>query len=139
MAEWHFDADAGSQEAVAREVGENESIAIEVCRTMSTVKSGETPSVTAGNPVVEFAHTLVGSENTTSGSGKPFHGYYFRVLKQRSGGTTVVAYPTEYRSSGVMTFIANGNTVYEQDLGQQTASAAEKLQGKPKGKWNRVQ
>jgi|SRR5271166_2785372 len=136
---WHFDADAGTQEAVAREVGENESTAIEVCRTASAVKSAETPNATAGNPVVEFAHTLVGSENATSGSGKPFHGYYFRVLKQRSGETTLVAYPTEYRSSGVMTFIANENTVYEQDLGPQTASAAEQLQGKPKGKWNRVQ
>src|SRR5438128_58410 len=32
---WHFDSDAGSQEIRAREIGENESTAIEVCRAMT--------------------------------------------------------------------------------------------------------
>jgi hypothetical protein len=106
---------------------------------MSNVNGAETQSATAGDSAVQFAHSLVGSEKTTPANGEPFHGYNFRIVKQRSGETTVIAYPTEYRSSGVMTFVVAGNTVYEQDLGPQTASAAEKIQGKPKGKWNRVQ
>ena len=137
--EWHFDADAGAEEIAAREIGENESMAIEVCGAMSKVSGAVTQSATAGESAVEFAHTLVGSENATSGSGEPFHGYYFRVLKQRSGETTVVAYPTEYRSSGVMTFVVTGNTVYERDLGPQTATVAQKIQGKLAGKWSRAQ
>ena len=137
--EWRFDADAGSEEIAAREIGENESLAIAVCRAMSNVKDAETQSASVSDSAVQFAHSLVQSENSKSGSGEPFHGYYFRVQKERTGETTVVAYPTEYRSSGVMTFVVTGNTVYEKDLGQQTASTAEKLQGKPKGKWNRVQ
>jgi hypothetical protein len=38
-----------------------------------------------------------------------------------------------------MTFLVRGNAVYERDLGQQTASAAEKIQDKPAGKWSSVQ
>jgi Protein of unknown function (DUF2950) len=39
------------------------------------------------------------------------------------GGFSLVAYPAEYRNSGVMTFLVNhqGN-VYEKDLGPNTAS-----------------
>jgi hypothetical protein len=41
------------------------------------------------------------------------------------GGFALVAYPAEYRISGVMTFFVNhqGN-VYEKDLGPNTASVA---------------
>jgi len=36
-----------------------------------------------------------------------------------------VAYPAEYRSSGVMTFIVNQNgAVYQKDLGQRTSIRA---------------
>ena len=39
-----------------------------------------------------------------------------------------VAYPAEYRSSGVMTFIVNQNGIaYEKDLGAQTADIAQRL------------
>jgi hypothetical protein len=40
-------------------------------------------------------------------------------------GFAFVAYPAEYRSSGVKTFIAGSDgTVYEKDLGPQTAKIA---------------
>jgi hypothetical protein len=136
---WHFDSDSGSQEIMAREVGENESIAIEVCRTMSETNGRDTKSSTADDSVVQFARNLPTPENASSATSKPFHGYYFRVLKERSGETVVVASPTEYRISGVMTFVLSGGTFYERDLGPQTATAAEKIEGKPNGKWIRVQ
>jgi Protein of unknown function (DUF2950) len=75
----------------------------------------------------------------------PFHGYYYRLLtsqgKHAPGGAqnyivngkmtrgfAFVAYPAEYRSSGVMTFIVNQDgIVYEKDLGAQTADIAQRL------------
>jgi hypothetical protein len=76
------------------------------------------------------------------GQSTPFHGYYYRILtKQGSAakggakdylvngqltrGFAFVAYPAEYRNSGVMTFIVNQDgVVYEKDLGQDTAKIA---------------
>jgi hypothetical protein len=43
-------------------------------------------------------------------------------------GFAFVAYPAEYRSSGVMTFVVNQDgVVYEKDLGQNTTDLAKKL------------
>jgi Protein of unknown function (DUF2950) len=76
---------------------------------------------------------------------EPFHGYYFRILKgqgavpgkqersyvvdgKMTGGFAIIAYPAEYRSSGVMTFIVNdGGIVYQKDLGQDTAERAKAM------------
>lgn len=76
---------------------------------------------------------------------QPFHGYYFRILTGQGAkapggahsyidngamtrGFAVLAYPAEYRSSGVMTFIVNEDgIVYEKDLGSKTAEFAKSL------------
>jgi hypothetical protein len=68
----------------------------------------------------------------------PYHGYYYRILtrqgKNAPGGAkgyivngkmtegfAFVAYPAEYRSSGVMTFIVGSDgVVYQKDLGKKT-------------------
>jgi hypothetical protein len=75
----------------------------------------------------------------------PFHGYLYRILfsqgKNAPGGAmnymtngkltkgfAFVAYPAEYRNSGVMTFIVNqSGQVYQKDLGQNTASIAASM------------
>jgi hypothetical protein len=45
-----------------------------------------------------------------------------------TGGFAFVAYPAEYRSTGVMTFIVNQDgIVYEKDLGRRTAEIAAGL------------
>ena len=45
-----------------------------------------------------------------------------------TGGFALVAYPADYRSSGVMTFLTNENgTIYQKDLGEKTADLAEHL------------
>jgi Protein of unknown function (DUF2950) len=94
-------------------------------------------------PLLAFA---AGQGYTRSqGEPKPFHGYYFRLLtKQGSAakggardysvngqltkGFAFVAYPAEYRNSGVMTFIVNQDgIVYEKDLGADTATAASAM------------
>lgn len=74
---------------------------------------------------------------------QPFEGYYFHLLKaERLGGRpqsyivdgkmtrgfAFVAYPAEYRSSGVMTFVVNQDgVVYEKDLGPRTAEIVKDL------------
>jgi hypothetical protein len=76
---------------------------------------------------------------------QPFQGYYFRVLagqgaKEPGGarsyivngkmtrGFAFLAYPAEYRSSGVMTFLVNEDgVVYEKDLGSRTAEIGKTL------------
>jgi Protein of unknown function (DUF2950) len=57
-----------------------------------------------------------------------------------TGGFAFVAYPAEYRSSGVMTFIVNRDgIVYQKDLDQQTTIRAKKLtQYDPDVFWKRV-
>lgn len=76
---------------------------------------------------------------------QPFQGYYFQILKgegmnghggsrsyivdgKMTRGFAFVAYPAEYRSSGVMTFVVNQDgIVYEKDLGPRTAEVAKTL------------
>ena len=135
---WRFDSDSGSQEVLAREVGENESIAIKTCQAMTRVISPNSYKTSEDDaPVLEFAQDLTKSENNSAKS-EAFHGYYFRVLKQQSG-TTVVAYPAAYGRSGVMTFLVSGSNVYERDLGRQTPKLAEKIKARPSAKWTTVQ
>ena len=75
----------------------------------------------------------------------PYHGYYYRILTAQGknaaggaysylvkgkmiGGFAVVAYPAEYRNSGVMTFIVNHDgKVFQKDLGPNTAAVAKSM------------
>jgi hypothetical protein len=71
-----------------------------------------------------------------SASAEPvlLHGYYFglaanpRTDGKAAGGFGFVAYPAEYRSSGVMTFFITGNDVVsEKDLGANSSALASRL------------
>lgn len=87
---------------------------------------------------------------TNSEAGAPYHGYYYRVLLSGASGRTgqggpssffVVAFPADYRSSGVMTFMVdeNGNE-YEKDLGPNTASSAKQIQSfNPTDGWKKAE
>jgi len=75
----------------------------------------------------------------------PYHGYYYRILKGQGpdapggaysylaqgrmiGGFALVAWPSAYGNTGVMTFVVNqGGVVYQKDLGKSTAAAAAKI------------
>lgn len=83
--------------------------------------------------------------STAQGKPRPFHGYYYRILKAQGphapggtmdyvirehmiGGFALVAYPAQYGSSGIMTFIVNHDgIVYQKDLGPETAKLATEL------------
>jgi hypothetical protein len=114
---WRFDSAAGRREILYRRLGENETAAIQACRDL-VAQTDQPASVSGSSP-------------------KLMYGYYFRCLNQsthlsnhNSVATTVasngskssqsafVAYPAEYRSSGVMTFIVKQDgVVYAKDLG----------------------
>jgi len=91
------------------------------------------------------------------GAPTPYRGYYYRVLtgqgKNSPGGPksyisggrmtegfAFVAYPAEYRSSGVMTFIVNEDgVVYQKDLGWKTEILAKAMKEyNPKSGWQRA-
>lgn len=88
----------------------------------------------------------------------PFHGYYFHMLTGQGshaqggakdyvidgkmvGGFAFVAYPAEYRNSGVMTFIINQDGVLlEKDLGDNTTQiATAMIEFDPDPSWRPVE
>ena len=130
---WRFDFAAGAKEIMFRRIGENELTAIEVCRSLATA---------AQNPTAHEDDELLGKLLADSGSDTTptlFHGYHFRVLNRHGSDFTVVAYPSVYRSSGVMTFIAGQHaTVYAKDLGANTTELAKGIKGyHPDNSWRK--
>jgi len=142
---WYFDAAAGKEEILFRRIGENEATAIEACHALVLSRRGQPAMTTADEPVIQYAQNFVASHRMNGSEGPaskkapsgPFHGYYFRMLsgQPKSGanaGSSFVAYPAEYRSSGVMTFVVTqDNVVYEKDLGPDTAKLAKKTSVSP--------
>jgi hypothetical protein len=58
---------------------------------------------------------------TRQGSDAPGGAYDYVAKGQMIGGFAVVAYPAEYGSSGVMSFLVNHDgVVYQKDLGPET-------------------
>lgn len=89
---------------------------------------------------------------------RPFHGYYFRILKRQGpsapggrfsyvinrnmvAGHALVAYPARWGVSGVMTFIVNQRgRVYQKNLGSKTAEIAGKMKSyNPDLSWKLVE
>jgi hypothetical protein len=135
---WRFDSDFGLSEVLYRRIGENELRAIAICHDFATAAKHDRPQPNIKNPEDKLAIRLVarGTGQSTGGDPILFHGYYFRELKirpkegggQGAGAFALIAYPAEYRLSGVMTFIVtNGNVVYEKDLGANTAALATEM------------
>jgi Protein of unknown function (DUF2950) len=91
------------------------------------------------------------------GQQTPYHGYYYRILTKQGAaakggardymvdgqltrGFAFVAYPADYRNSGVMTFMVNQDgIVYEKDLGADTTKAAAAITDyNPDSSWRPV-
>jgi hypothetical protein len=88
---------------------------------------------------------------------RPFHGYYFRLLDGQGpaarlgrlnyfvegvmiGGFAIVAWPADYRVTGVQTFIVSyDGIVYQKDLGPNTSKNASTMQlYNPESTWHRT-
>jgi hypothetical protein len=108
------------------------------------------------NPLIAYARQNLPAEQV--GEHVPFNGYMFRILTSQgphapggaknyivdammSRGFAFVAYPVEYRSSGVMTFIVDqSGTIYERDLGPKTTKLAQTMTAyDPDSTWQKVE
>ncbi|MCD2452282.1 DUF2950 domain-containing protein [Methylicorpusculum oleiharenae] len=88
----------------------------------------------------------------------PYHGYYYRILtrqgrnapggkydyiinKNMIAGFGLVAFPAQYGSSGIMTFVVNHQgKIYQKDLGPKTAAIVEKInEYNPDSTWEAFQ
>jgi hypothetical protein len=106
-----------------------------------SLSAGQAPSPFEG--VRDFAKAA--GYTNAGDKPQPFDGYYFRFLSKQganakggakdyivngkmTGGFAAVAYPAEYRNSGIMTFIVGKDgVVYQKDLGEKTADIAAAL------------
>ena len=119
-------------------------------------KEGEEPSP-LGPLAAEAAKAGYGKQKS-SDQPRPYHGYYFRILKAQGknapggaydyvvkgnmiGGFALVAYPAQYGNSGVMTFIVNqAGAVYQKNLGKDTAKLAQAIKlFDPDKTWKKVE
>jgi len=97
------------------------------------------------------------AEGYTNEPPEPFHGYIFRILTAQgsevkgaaksylvngkmTGGFAFVAYPADYRSSGVMTLLIDqSGVIYEKDLGPETVNLAKAMIAfNPDKTWSQV-
>ena len=154
---WYWDGQAGKDEILYRRIGHNELAAISVCKGIVAAQHDYAASAHDGKPAGSYAARIVsepGRQNglywevkegepqspagpmiadaadegyDTSGHRTPYHGYYYRMLPSASG-FGFVAYPADYRSSGVMTFlVGQKGVIYQKDLGDKTADIAEHM------------
>jgi hypothetical protein len=184
---WSFDTKSGLDEILRRRIGKNELSAIQVSlayvqaqneyasldpaglgphayaeRIVSTpgkkdglywpTAEGEEPS-----PLGDLAARAAAEGYRTGEKPKPYHGYYYRVLKRQGaaatggaydyvvngkmiGGFALIAYPAQYGNSGIMTFIVNQDgTVFQKDLGERTEKIARKIETyEPDNGWQKV-
>jgi len=163
---WVFDTKIGKEEILNRRIGANELDAITICRGFDDAQkeyaqekhddskvnqyaqkilstpgkhdglAWKNPDGTWGGPVGEGVAEAL--EQGYTDKTKPYHGYYFKVLKKQGpaapggeidfvvggemiGGFGLAAAPAEYRVTGVKTFMVGPDgVVYEKDLGPDT-------------------
>lgn len=151
---------AEAQKEYALEVHDNSGINQYAPRIISTPGkqdglSWKNGDGSQGGPIGEAVAKAL-EEGYTSKSG-PYHGYYFKILKGQGsaapmgelnyevngvmiGGFALVAWPAEYRVSGVQTFIVGYNgIVFQKDLGPETAKIASAMERyNPDKTWHRT-
>jgi hypothetical protein len=184
---WSFDISQGRQEILNRRIGRNELHVIDVIDAYVNAQHEYASMDCRGGGKVEFAQRFISSPGTHDGlywpAGEdeeqsplgpllaraaqegygaesnlsPFHGYYFKILKEQGNaakggpynyevkgrmilGFALVAYPAEYGNSGVMTFVVNQDgIIFEKDLGENTRSLAEAITVyNPDESWQKV-
>ena len=105
----------------------------------------ENPDGTPGGPISGAIARAI-QEGYSPGQTSGYHGYYFKVLKGQGahaplgkldyviegvmiGGFALVAFPAQYRVTGVKTFLVSyDGVVYEKDLGPDTLQIAQSME-----------
>lgn len=163
--QWHFDPELGAVEMRARRIGANELDAIEICIAYVGAQETYAAQEVSGKGPPAYAQKIMSSpgnkdglyqpgatqelvpegfavaDASSQGQGrKPYHGYYFRVLKEQGpnapggthkyvargamlGGFALIAWPAEYGATGIHTFIvSHDGQVFEKDFGPRTTA-----------------
>lgn len=186
--QWYFDTDAGKDEILARQIGQDELTAIAACAAIADAQVQYFSEIHDGDQVKQYAQKLVSDDAKQNGlywptqagqtpspleglrdfakaagysnagaKPQPFNGYYFRILTKQgdkakggakdyivdgkmTGGFALLAYPAEYRNSGIMTLIVGKDgVIYQKDLGEKTTEVADSLtEYNPGDGWNLV-
>jgi hypothetical protein len=163
---WYFDTRAGHHEILLRRIGANELDVITICRGYVEAQSEYASQIRDNSGVNQYAQKVISTAGKQDGLAwqkpdgtwegpvgeavakalaegyeekKPFHGYYFRLLKGQGpaarlgtldyfiegvmiGGFAIVGWPADYRVTGVQTFIVSyDGVVYQKDLGPNTS------------------
>jgi Protein of unknown function (DUF2950) len=182
---WHFDSKAGRNEIINRRIGENELDAITICRGFVEAQNDYAEKVHDDSGVNQYAQRIISTSGKQDGlawqksdgswggpigeavakaieegytdKGKPFHGYYFKVLKGQGpaatlgqldyvingamiGGFALVAVPAQYRVTGVMTFMVSyDGVVFQKELGPDSVNIVKKMERyNPDKTWQRT-
>jgi hypothetical protein len=185
-SKWIFDASQGAVEMRARRIGANELDAIEICagyvaaqmeyaaqdrdnhkmlayaQRIASTKGRHDGLYWDGNPESlvpkGFAEAAQDTGQASADPPKPYHGYYFRVLRAQGpnseggqhnyivkdlmiGGFGLVAFPARYGVSGIRTFVVNqAGVIYEKDLGTPVSGASTTVtRYDPDKSWTRVE
>jgi len=171
---WHFDTIAGREEVLVRRIGGNELDAITVCRGFVEAQNEYAETVHDNSGHHQYAQKIISTPGKQDGLAwrnadgswdgpigeaaanaleegyvdktKPFHGYYFKVLKGQGpdaflgkldyvingamiGGFALVAVPAEYRVTGVKTFMVSyDGVVYQKDLGPNSLNIVKAME-----------
>jgi hypothetical protein len=191
--QWFFDTEAGKEEILNRRIGEDELIAILVCRAYVKAQRQYVLKDWDGDGIFAYAQKLRSDPGKRNGlfwraargeavsplgelvarawhegykkkkaafkeaEPSPFHGYYFKILTGQGknvpggsynyiingnmvGGFALVAFPSSWGKSGVMTFIVNQQgKVYQKNLGPDTTKIAQRMKSyNPDRAWTPV-
>jgi len=165
-AKWYFDTKAGREEILLRRIGANELDVLEICHGYVDAQLEYASQKHDGSTVNQYAQRIISTPGKQDGlawknpdgtwggpvgeavaealdqgytdKSKPYHGYYFKVLKGQGpaaplgemdflvegsmiGGFALAAAPADYGVTGVQTFIvSHTDIVYQKDLGKDT-------------------
>jgi hypothetical protein len=171
---WYFDTKAGLKEILFRRIGTNELDAITICRGYVEAQMDYAEEIHDNSGVNQYAQRIISTPGKRDGlawqtkdgswggpigeavakalvegygeKGKPFHGYYFKILKGQGpdaplgkldyviegamiGGFSLVAVPADYRVTGVQTFLVDyDGVVYQKDLGSDSLNIVKAME-----------
>jgi len=171
---WYFNTKAGLKEILYRRIGANELDAITICRGFVEAQQDYAEEIHDDSGVNQYAQKIISTPGKhdglawknpdgswggpvgepiakalvegDAGKDKPFHGYYFKVLKGQGpdaplgkldymvegamiGGFALVAVPADYRVTGVKTFMIDyDGIVYQRDLGPDSIKIVKSME-----------
>lgn len=182
---WSFDSKAGRDEILYRRIGANELDAIQICRGYVEAQQEYALEKHDGAEVNQYAQKIISTpgkqdglawrnsdgtwggpigeqvaealEQGYSDRAKPYHGYYFKILKGQGsaaplgaidfmvngamiGGFALAAAPADYRVTGVQTFIVSYEGIVSQkDLGPDSLKQFKEMElYNPDPSWQRT-